>query len=243
MRKIISLFVVGILCLMALGIIPSNVSGELEKPTYHVGDEWKYTMTETKQGMSGTITIKITGSTTVTANGIDYDVWSVKQEGNGTISSGAMSGTWTITNAVEYNTKSDLATVKHVMNMNMSGTYGTYPFSASTHNETTYNPPIGGPKTIHVGDQGSINSTATSYEAMHMEVSGHPELTQDTSKNSTYNASKSYICLNKETVTVTAGTFDTYVIKSTSPDGSYSMNYVSSKVGAEVTSESYNTSG
>ncbi len=243
MRKIIGLFVGIMMCLVVFSVLPGNAFGDLEKPTYHVGDEWKYTMTETEAGMSGTIIMRVTGSTTITANETNYDVWSVEWEGNGTFVSGGMSGTWTITNSVEYCKKSDFATVKRVMNMNMSGTYGTYSFSSLTHNETTYNPPIGASKTIHVGDQWSVSSTATSYETMHMEFSEHPELTQDTSKNSTYDASKSYICLKKETVAVTAGTFDTYVVKSTSPDGSYDMDYLCSKVGSAVKSESYNSDG
>lgn len=243
MRKIIGLFVGIIMCLVVFSVLSGNAFGDLEKPTWSVGDKWEYNMTFTEGGMNGTMKMEVEGTTTITVNDTNYDVYMLEMSGSGTMSMSGMTGNWTM-DGTGYLQQSDLAMVKTVMDMNMTMTMeypspGTYYMSSS--NTTTYSPPLDeNDFPISVGETWTATATATSTE----ETSSNMPYYPSGNTTSTTTETENYECLCTESVTVPAGTFNTYKIKSQEPgSNSYEIDYISSDVGFMVKSETYNETG
>jgi len=211
---------------------------EAEMPKYSVGDKWKVNVDYKEAiGLLGTGTFEIIGdSVEVTQFGEHYVCYECKFTGNGTVYGQNVTGTWTM-DIVMYAQKSDLSDVKST-----STTYATLTYAGESHimktvTETTYNPPReSGGYPLTAGK--SWSATTTELETTQTSIDGVDDEKTD---NTTY--TKSYLVLRTELTTVSAGEFETFVIKATDPDGSYSEDYYSPEAGFSVKEREYDETG
>lgn len=239
-KRIIGLCVAVMMYLVVFSVLSGNTSGDLEKPIWGMGDKWVYNGTSTEAGMNGTISMEITGTTTIIVNGTNYDVYVMKTSINATLITAGMVGNVTA-NGTSYWLRSNLAGVKTVMDMNVTFTYLGTEYYMSSSNTTTYNPPVDSYHfPVSVGETWTTTATATSTEV----TSSNIPLYQSGTKSSTTTETKNYSCLCTESVTVPAGAFNAYKIKSQElGSNKYEMDYISSDVGFMVKTESYNETG
>jgi len=211
---------------------------EAEMPKYSVGDKWRVNI-DYKEGIGllGTGTYEITGdSVEVTQFGEHYVCYECKFTGNGTVYGLNVTGTWTM-DIMMYDQKSDLSDVKST-----SITYATLTYAGESHmmktvTETTYDPPLeSGGYPLTLGK--SWSAATTELETTQTTIDGDFNEEID---NTTY--TRSYLVLRTELTTVSAGEFETFVIKATDPDGSYSENYYSPEAGFSVKGREYDETG
>jgi hypothetical protein len=136
---------------------------------------------------------------------------------------------------------SDLATVKDVMSLDMSTSIAGIELSIRMSFVMSFDPPendFGFP--LDVGKEwnstSSVESTSTFIMTMGDDTT--TETDSDTSSEST-----SYKCESMETISVPAGTFESYKIKESEDGEGYVYTYVSEKSGLFVKSELYDDEG
>jgi hypothetical protein len=104
--------------------------------------------------------------------------------------------------------------------------------------ETKYNPPFeannGFPLTV--GKSWSAATTETTKTET--TISGTSESTTETDSYT-----KTFLVLGKESISLSAGEFETYVIKRTDPDGVYAETWYSPQVGFDIKQIEYASTG
>lgn len=214
---------------------------EVEMPKYSVGDKWKFSVDyKEEMGMLGTVTQEITGdSVGITQFGKSYVCYEFSFSCSGTVYGElygqGVTGTWTM-NGKSYTQKSDLSEVKDTMTTDVTFTYAGESHTMKQVIETTYDPPLESSGPLTVGKSWSAATTKTT--TTQTTIDGQVDQETDTT---TY--TKSYLVLRTEPTTVSAGEFETFVIKATDPDGSYSESYNSPEVGGSVKQMGYDETG
>ncbi|MDI6917379.1 MAG: carboxypeptidase regulatory-like domain-containing protein [Thermoplasmatales archaeon] len=216
----------------AVLIVPSAESSNVKAesapmPTWNVGDMWNYTASLDNGDITGDVSIKIASTETVTTD-TDYNVYNTTMHFTyeGTVEGIAFTG---IMDGITYYSISTLAVVKEIYTINNDyGIYGTY----YNRTITTYNPPKDYNQfPITVGEEWNVNVNA------HMEwhaTEGDGESDSAIVEN--------YECLRTDSVWVAAGTYNVFVINSTTEKGSETA-YYSSDVCNFVKSEMYDENG
>jgi hypothetical protein len=244
-KRLVTIIIVCILLCIQI-IVIGNTMGA----TYHKGDFWEYDYEEYYEDMDmdGTMRMEVTGWDKVSVQGVTYDTTVVTFSSDGTIygsdSGVVITGTYTATGKYYYQESND-ELIKSITNLDMDGT-ATYmgytnDFSSTAYNESSYYLLEDNQATnIKVGDLGNSKASVTYHSTMHHEMAGS---TDDSSEDGTFQEDKDYNCLKKEKVTVPAGTFDTYLIRTTKSDGSYFLDWYSKKAGQSVRGEAYDSEG
>jgi hypothetical protein len=243
--RFVTLFVVCIFLSVYTVVIGSTTGA-----TYQLGDYWEYNIEEyyDDYDMDGSMRLEVTGWENVRVSGTVYETTVLTQTGSGTFSGSgsgvSMDGTWESTGKANLQTSNDEMIV-NVLDLSMEGTLtfwgGTYDYEYTAHNETTYNLIVDTKaSSLSQGDLGTCECIVTYEETTHMEANGNSE---DSSEDGTYHEETIYNCSRMETVTVVAGTFETYVVNVSYSDGSYLLDWQSERVGAPVKGEEYNADG
>ncbi len=172
--------------ILLIQVFTSTVISDAELPEWSVGDKWKY---ETSiVGIMGNITTEVIEMSTINVNGTNYEVYIVETILELTIEE--MIITHTINN---YILRSDLSTVKTELTE-------TFEDGSSLTAVTTYTPPRKDYDfPLAVGKEWTSNFAESTY----VEDTGY------------YNFTKliNYTVVGQESVTVGAGTFDSYKIE------------------------------
>jgi hypothetical protein len=234
-----------ILLYVYIGIIGNSMGA-----IYQLGDYWEYNLEEHYDdlNMDGTFRLEVTGWENVADGGKVYETTVFTMTGSGTFSgSGSgftMDGTWNSTGRSCRQISND-EPIEDVTEITMEGTItswgSTFDYTSTVYNETTYDLIIDEKaSTLSQGDLGRSESIVTYEQNAHFEAAGN---TNDDSENGTFHHEKTYNCTRMETVTVIAGTFETYVVRVSYTDGSYLLDWQSEKTGAPVKEEKYNSEG
>lgn len=211
-KKTGKMLAVSLIFLMALSFTSAlaYATNEAQKPSYSVGNEWKYKIeylsASGETTSEGNITMKITGVGNVTVSSVEYECFIIEVE------SIWQSGVTTSTeNSIQYIQRSDLGIVKEDSEQkNVIDEEIKYHLIRNI----TYSPPYEQFEfPIDVGNIWWANTTRTStVELRHLHL---PPST------STSDISRNFTVVQTEKVTVPAGTFDTYVIEYTTGDSTY----------------------
>lgn len=216
---------------------------EAEMPKWSIGDTWKFNVDYKEEiGLLGTVTFEVTSdSREVTQFGTSHVCYELNITGGGTVYGQlyeeGITGTWTM-NGKEYCQKSDMSWVKSTVTTDATFTYATESMAMTQIVETSYNPPLDANKgfPLTVGESWAAATTETT--TTEMTIDGSVDTSTDTS---TY--TKNYFVLRSELTTVSAGEFDTFVIKRTDPEGSHAEYYFSPEAGSDVKLKEYSAVG
>lgn len=244
-KRLVTIIIVGILLCIQIIVIGNTLGA-----TYHKGDFWEYDYEEYDEGMDmdGTMQMEVTGWDKVSTGGVTYDTIVFTFSSDGTIygsdSGVVISGTYTATGKYYFQESND-ELIKSIFDYDFDGTAtymgNTYDYSSTMHNESSYYLLEDNQATnLKIGDLGNSKALVTYHSTTHLEMAGS---TDDSSDDGTFQEEKDYNCLKKEKVTVLAGTFDTYLIRTTKSDGSYSLDWYSKKAGQPVKGEAYDSEG
>jgi hypothetical protein len=226
-----------------------------ELPQWQVGDWWKFSIEVSGDvSLVGTYTFTIVDNDVdVSQNGQEFNCYKIDVSGGGTIygdiSGTGISGTWSTTEQ-HYYTKSDLSWVAiySTYDETVSLTGGSdvttislvadETITSQLITETKYNPPFeannGYPLTV--GKSWSAATTETTKTQT--TISGNTEITTESDSYT-----KMFLVLGKESISLSAGEFETYVIKRTDPDGAYAETWYSPQVGFDIKQIEYASTG
>jgi len=251
--RVISLLL-GFILLFSFSL-DTSFGADPDFPRWQIGNWWKFNVEISgKINRVGTVNYTIVSDDfNIVQYGQDFNCYQIDVLGGGTIfgeiGSNKIGGNWTITELHNY-MKSDLSWVStsftYEETISVNDDSGVYQISSvqyesisstSTVN-TTYNPPFeaneGFPLTV--GKRWSAATTETTTEQI--TVSGN---TESTTESEAY--TKSFLVLRKETIALSIGETETYVIKRTNADGDYSETYYSPEVGFDVKDFNYDSTG
>ena len=157
--------------------------------------------------------------------------------GGGTVSNQGLTGTWTI-NGKQYEVKTDQSTAKseNTLEATISSSSGSAKSTETT--ETNYNPPLEGNKGFPISAGSSWTSVTTETLTTNDNVNGNT-----TNEVSSKTTTSNFIVLRTEDTKVTAGEFQTFVIKMTKDDGTSSEMYYSPKAHLQVKELDYDAQG
>jgi len=226
-----------------------------EVPQWQVGDWWKFSIEVSGDvGLVGTYTFTIVDDgVVVSQNGQNFNCYKIDVSGGGTIYGDiygmGVGGSWSSTEQ-HYYTKSDLSWV---------AIYSTYDETVSVTDdsgvttvslvadetiiskvitETKYNPPFEANKGFPLTVGKSWSAATTETTETETTISGY---TESATESESY--TKTFLILGKESVTLSAGEFETYVTKRTDPDGAYAETWYSPQVGFDIKQIEYDSTG
>jgi hypothetical protein len=226
-----------------------------ELPQWQVGDWWKFSIEISGDvSLVGTYTFTIVADNFgVSQNGQDFNCYKIDVSGGGTIYGDVygtgVGGTWSSTEQ-HYYTKSELSWVAiySIYNETVSVTDGSgttlislvanEPIISEVITETKYNPPFEANNGFPLTVGKSWSAATTETIETQTTISGNTEATTD-SKSYT----KTFLVLGKESITLSAGEFETYVTKRTDPDGAYAETWYSPQVGFDIKQIEYDSTG
>jgi len=190
-------------------LVPAPVAAEGESPTYNVGDYWRYSFES--PAITGTINTTITGTRQLAVGGSTYTVWAGDSTGSGTYDDGTYAGPVTMS-GYTYLDAATLRTVKESLAFDavIAPKAGGNNINLHINSTQTYDPPI---ELQHyplaAGNSWSVLSSVR--EQTENTVDGNPVPGYPVDKTTTLSTTFSVPSrLNK---TVTAGTFEVFVIK------------------------------
>ena len=223
-------------------------------PQWQVGNWWKLNIEISGEVNSvGTTTYTIVGKNVdIVQNGQNYNCYQINAIGTGTIfgdiDGTRIGGTWTLTER-HYYTKSEQSWVgfysTYEDTISVNDNSGITPistvqdeFSSKTILDITFNPPFEANKgyPLTVGESWSAATTETIKKET--TINGD---TESSTENEAY--SKTFLVLQKETISTAIGETDAYIIKRTDPDGAYAEIFYSPEVGFDVKQIEYDSTG
>jgi hypothetical protein len=227
-----------------LGGMPKACSAEIsaELPKRSVGDRWKYTVdykrTESSPiGMIGTMTMEVTRDSVTVYQSGSYECYEYTIEASGTVYGEGITGTWTMSGK-GYDVESDLSFAKTSITTDATFTYAEESSKITQEIETIYDPPLQANKGFPLSAGKSWSAIATKTTTTKTDIDGNFDQETDVTTDS-----ENYIVLRTETTEVTAGEFQTFVIKVTKSDGSSTELYYSPNAEIEVKYLDYDEKG
>ncbi len=216
--------------------MPPLAHSDAVNPLLEVGDHWKYNIQSSfpSQGftLQGTMTMTISSEENVTLQSGTYESFKMQVSQSGTVS-GVVSGTWTSSGTV-YARKSDLAGLKASLYqvITIGITITQYIDTSLDSPDRTYDFPLSVGKTWTETTTSRVNFTQV------LSTGGR------NSRLTTNTTTTTYSVLRAETLTLTAGTFETLVIHHSDNLGSFGDEYYSTQAGNSVkTTRSDSTTG
>lgn len=171
-----------------------------------------------------------------------YEVYDLSLDGEGTVEMDIPGvGTAVMDFTVDgyrYLRTSDLATVEESMNLEMSTSIAGIELSIQMDFEASYDPPLndlGFPL-----DMGKAWNITTTYASSSTFVMTMGDDTNSETSSDTTSESYGFECEYMESITVPAGTFESYKVKQSEDDGDTIYTYISEESGLFVKSEMYN---
>ena len=217
-----------------LAYSPPPARADASLPTLKVGDHWTYSLTGTASGLSLslTLTTTITDAEPITLNGNTYDAYRM-----GATSAGSATGP-TLTASVTQTgysllRRSDLAGIAGLVSTSFNANGLTF---TQIQNQTNSPPAVNTKFPLYLNEQWSTTVTTTTNQTT-IPPTGLP--TVITYSNTT---TTSYLVTSVSLTTVPAGTYDTYLIRSSDPTGT-TETYYSPEVLQPIKSVSYNSTG
>lgn len=230
-RRLTLCFVV----VLALMLLPALRVAGID---FSKGDEWNYQVTDSYQqtNMTGTMRTYYSGTSSISVNGTNYNVYVIDSNTSLTIEGndqqGAISGTMTINDRTCYDIDNlDIVLFEYNQSVHavISSSNGSESIDTWEHNVTTYTPPSGfgtWPSTVSAGDTWTIS---------------YPERSQITRYENGTTTSAVFVENNTVTyrydgvfdVVVPAGEFECRVFEEIFPDGTQTY-WISDKAGANV---------
>ncbi|MCW4034823.1 MAG: hypothetical protein NWF03_05615 [Candidatus Bathyarchaeota archaeon] len=224
-------------------------------PEWHVGDWWKFNVEVSGDAsLVGIYTFTIVDDNVdVSQNGQTFNCYKLDISGSGTIYGNVyglgLSGSWS-SEEYQYYTKSDLSlvSVHSTYDETVTVTDGSEISTVSLVADETvvsrlitdikYNPPFEVNKGFPLTVGKSWSAATTETKETQTTISGTTE-----SATETDSYTKTFLVLGKESTTVSAGEFETYVIKRTDPDGAYAETWHSPQVGFDIKQIEYDSTG
>lgn len=244
----------GLILLFSLSL-PTGFGADPDFPRWHVGNYWKYNVEFSvgEVNFVGTQTITVENdNVTLFQNGQNFNCYQIGLLGEGTIYGGiddsGIAGTWTVTEE-QYYTKSDMSWVKmhstYEETISVNDHSGTITISTIQNGITSrsvfeiiYNPPFEANKGFPLSAGKSWSSATTETVKTEITINGD---TESTTESKAY--TKTFLVLRKESINVSIGETETYLIKRTDPDGAYAEIYYSPKVGTDIKQIEYDSNG
>jgi hypothetical protein len=231
----------------------TTISPEL--PQWQVGNWWKFDIEVSGEfNLVGTHTFTVVSDhIDVSQNGQNFVCYQIDISSEGTIDGdiegNEIEGTWTATEQ-QYVTKSDQSwvsvystyeetiTIKDDSGITAISSVQDETITSETTVETTYDPPFeankGFPLTV-----GKSWSAATTETTKTQTTTGWS--TKSTTESEAY--TKTFEVIRKESMTLSVGEVETYLVKRTDPDGDFAEIYYSPEVGFDVKQNEYNSTG
>jgi len=206
--KILALSLTFILVLQT-SLIAYTVDNEAEKPSYSIGDSWKYDVDDHRLMMTRSLTKTVTEESTIEVSGNTYDCYLIEFEGSGQTSELGLTTKFSVEGEI-YLQKSDLAIVKETLKTDEETKFGgETSYSITEFYNSTYDPPLNEfDFPLSDGESWTVNSTKTTTHKVVFDGI-EPDPTTETA-----NISRIYN-IWMENVTVPAGTFEAFVINYT----------------------------
>ncbi len=204
------------------------------QPTLVVGNHWTYGLTAISGtlSISATLTLTIVDEETITVSGNTYDAFRIISSGSGSAIGPTLTAAVTVS-GYSLARHSDFADIQDLVTT--SFTFGGQTF---TQIQTTTNTPpiLSGKFPLSVGETWSYTTTTVTNTTTIPPV-GLPSVRITTNTTST-----TAVVLNLGLTTVPAGTYDTYLVRSSSSTGSQQI-YYSPEVMQPIKQVSYNSTG
>jgi len=234
--------------------INTSFGVDTDLPQWQVGNWWKLNIEISGEVNSvGTTTYTIVGNNVdIVQNGQNFNCYQIDAIGSGTIfgdiDGTRIGGTWILTER-HYYTKFEQSWV---------GFYSTYEdtisvidnsgvtpistvqdeISSKTILDITFNPPFEANKGFPLTVGESWSATTTETIKKETTINGN---TESSTENEAY--TKTFLVLQKETITTSIGETDAYIIKRTDPDGAYAEIFYSPEMGFDVKQIEYDSTG
>lgn len=223
-----------------LGVLPSVFADgkSASLPLRTVGDEWKFVVDyKANIGLICNMTTTVTGTTTLSQSGNNYECFEFTSLGNGTVYGANVSGTWSIS-IKEYYGKSDFSLAKMSITQDVTIIRPNGTTITTQDTETIYNPPFG----INSGFPLSLGKTwsAASAKVVTNTVNVDGQISQ---KNTTSTQTTNFVVASIENTHTQAGTFETYLMKGTTTDGEIQDIYYSPEARIQVKELDYDLTG
>lgn len=204
-------------------VVVAPVKSDANSPSISVGDHWTYNYSVLSAGLNLTGTLKMTvvSSETISSHGMSIDVFKLSEEGSGFMTGATVTGSWTIS-GTEFHRRSDLATAGSgavTITIVANGVSVTVVVSGDLSiPQEQLSFPLAMGKTWTQTVTTNTNVTTT------VNIPSNPPHITTTSKSNT--TTTTYAVIDNPVVSVEAGTFDTYEIRS-SDKSSISLSYYS----------------
>jgi len=224
----VSIVSVMLVCILFFSIcLNTGLGADFDFPRWQVGNWWKFNIEifgETNYVGTQTATI-VSDNNDVFQNGQNFVCYQMEILGGGTIygnvDGNGIGGTWTI-DYENYLMKSDYSWVfthsTYEETTSIGDSTGTTPISfiidetitIKIIDDVTFNPPFGANDGFPLTVGKSWTSATTETTKSQIIVNGNSE---SITESETY--TKTFLVLRKESITISAGEFETYVIKRT----------------------------
>jgi hypothetical protein len=213
---------------------PPLARADAQAPTLAVGDHWTYGATGTGPGFSLSLTIsyRVADLETFNDNGTNYDSYRIAASSTGSATGPALTAPVSQRGYSIWR-RSDLAGVAGGLSTSFIINGLNYTQSGT---ETTSTPQVMAQFPLYLGE--SWTSTLTSYTSQTTYDPGLPPSTISYSNTTT----TTYVVTSTPLVTVSAGTFETYLIRSSDPTGTSEV-YYSPEVLQPIKEVDYNSTG
>jgi len=243
----------GVLAVLLLPVaVASNGALTLEGPQLVPGDSWTYrTNTSLESGLSleGRVTLTVKGRTPTVVEGTRYDAYEMSVSGAGTaagivgtqLGSTAASGSWILTGR-ELLEARGLKVVSRVLDLEANGTLQTQPAPLSfvLRVQNTTSSRFQGDAwhfPLRVGDSSVVSSQMNFSEDFSLYI-GLPTTPFHSVGLAWWNVT--YALQHPVGIQTPAGGFETYPIRETYPDGSYTIFFFAPAAGNHARTETHN---
>ena len=252
MRSVVVLFAA------ALVLVPGTVRGPLPDsmgaPAWSAGDFWLYRFNSTFEGsvfLNGTLRAEILGISNVTVRGLAQDVFTVDTGGTGTLEglfptpfgNVPAKGTWNLTGEELFATGSRKI-VKTLIDITAAGQVGilNLPFNLLWTNSTS-NLVVrdGWTYPVPVGTSGNVTLNASMAEHVFLQFGTNPPL--NTTTVGVTEVTVAVSLSSKSNASVPAGTFETYGVRESWPDGASERFDYAPKAGNNARTRTFNSTG
>jgi hypothetical protein len=235
LKKTRSLFPI-ILVLIPLFLVSSTspAHADAPQPTLIVGNHWTYSLTASTGGISisATLTLTIVDEETITIAGNTYDAFRIADSGSGSATGPTLTAAVSVS-GYSLARHSDFADIQDLVTTSF-----TFGGQTLTQIQTTTNTPpiLSGKFPLSVGETWSYTTTTVTNTTTIPPI-GLPQVRITTNTTST-----TAVVLSLGLTTVPAGTYDSYLVRSSSSTGSQ-QTYYSPEVMQPIKEVSYNSTG
>jgi len=244
-----ALIAVLLVALAASPVVPRTAS--VSAPSLTPGDTWTY-RTNTRLGaglyLDGHVTLTVVEHGNISVEGAAYNAYRMSVSGTGTAAGNfstdfgttPASGSWVLTGQEVFES-AGLKTIMTVLDLEANGTLHTspvqLPFRLSVQNTTTYRIVEDGWRFPHAVGDSAVVRLALNFTEDFRLFYGLPTTPVHTAGIVWSNVT--YTLETETTVDTPAGTFDSFRISSSYPDGTRDRAYYAPAAGSDVRRESY----